>query len=296
MPNEEESLVSNERFGSVLTVCLMAAFLTLLAGPAFAQEEEEAPQRNWSNSTDLSWVLVKGNADTNTFQVRNVYKYKWTKSEITWEAGILRAGSRDDIYAVGSEEDFEVVDPAVELDNNRMYSKLRFMRTLNDRFFWYVSSDNARDEPTSINSQFIASLGVGNTWAERERLVFRTTYGANYTKEDLDLEGANDFAGYRFFYRLESGITESTKIESELTFDGSFEVGNDIRLDSLNGVTVSITDTIALKASLRLLYRNIPALEDIDLEDPDFGIVIGEVIVPKEKLDSIFATSLVINF
>ena len=43
-------------------------------------------------------------------------------------------------------------------------------------------------------------------------------------------------------------------------------------------------------------YRNIPALEDIDLEDPDSGVVIGEVIVPNEKLDSTFSTSLVINF
>ncbi len=293
---EKEFLVPNQRVGSMFVICLMAAFLTLLAGPSFAQEEEEVPQQNWSNSTDLSWVLVKGNADTNTFQVRNVYKYKWTNSELSWEAGILRAGSSDDLYAVGTEENFEVIEPEPTLDNNRLYSKLRFMRTINDHFFWYVSGDSSRDEPSSINSQIIGSGGVGNTWIEREGLVFRTAYGANYTNEDLDLEGVSNFAGYRLFYQLEAGVAESTKIESELTFDGSFEVGNDIRLDSLNSVTVAITDTVALKASLRLLYRNIPALEDIDLEDPDFGIVIGEVIVPKEKLDSTFATSLVINF
>ena len=85
-------------------------------------------------------------------------------------------------------------------------------------------------------------------------------------------------------------------MESELTFDGSFQQGDDLRLDAYNGVTVTMTDTIALKASLRLNYRNIPALEDIDLEDPDSGVVIGEVIVPKDKLDSTFSTSLVINF
>ena len=63
-----------------------------------------------------------------------------------------------------------------------------------------------------------------------------------------------------------------------------------------NGVTVAITDTVALKASLRLLFRNIPALAEIDLEDPEFGIVIGKVVIPNEKLDSTFSTSLVINF
>ncbi len=286
----------DRRIGSLFVVCLMAAFLTLLAGPGFAQEEEEAPARNWSNSTELSWVMTTGNSNTNTFQVRNVYKYEWTESELTWEAGVLRAGSRDDRYAVGTEEDFEVIEPEADLDNNRLYSKLRYMRTISDRFFWYGSYDTYRDEPTNVNRQLIGSGGVGNTWVERNRLVFRTTYGANYTNEDLDLEGVSNFAGYRLFYRLEAGVAASTKIESELTFDGSFVTGNDIRLDSLNGITVSITDTVALKASLRLLYRNVPALEDIDLKDPESGIVIGKVIVSKEKLDSTFATSLVISF
>ena len=184
----------------------------------------------------------------------------------------------------------------MELDNNRLYSKLRFMRTINERFFWYASYDSARDEPTNINRQLIASGGVGNTWIESERLVFRTTYGATFTIEDLDLEGVNNFGGYRLFYRLEAGVAANTMIESELTFDGSFETGNDVRMDAFNGVSVSITDTIALKASLRLVFRSIPALEDIDLENPDLGIVIGEVVVPKDRLDSTFSTSLVINF
>lgn len=286
----------NLRAGTTCVVCLMAVFLTLFASPAIAQEEEEAPQRNWSNETDLSWVLVKGNADTNTFSVRNLYKYNWTNAELSWEAGVLRAGSRDDRYAVGTEADFEVIEPEVELDNNRIYSKIRYMRSINDRVFWYGAWDATRDEPTNVNRQFIGSGGVGNTWADSDQLVFRTTYGVNYTHEDLDIEGVNNFAGYRLMYRLEAGLTESTALESELTFDGSFEVGDDIRLDSFNGVTVAITNTIALKASLRLLFRNLPALEDIDLEDPDTGAVIGAVIIPKERLDSSFATSLVISF
>jgi hypothetical protein len=197
---------------------------------------------------------------------------------------------------VGTPDDFEVIEPDPELDNNRLYSKLRFNRQINERFFWYTSFDSARDEPTSINRQLIASAGVGNLWYDRDGLMFRTSYGANYTNEELDLEGQNNFGGYRLFYRLEAGVTEGTNIESELTFDGSFETADDLRLDALNGVSVAVTDTIALKASLRLSYRNIPALEDIDLELPFGGIVIGEVVVPKKKLDSTFATSLVLNF
>jgi hypothetical protein len=274
---------------------LVTVLCLVFSRPAFGQEEE-APPRNWSNSTELSWVATSGNSNTYSFSVRNLYKYTWDKSELTWEAGALRAASADDWYAVGTPGDFEVIEPDPELDNNRLYSKLRFSRRLNERFFWYVSYDSARDEPTSINRQLIASGGVGNLWYDREGLMLRTTYGANYTNEELDLEGASNFGGYRLFYRLEAGVTEGTGIESELTFDGSFETADDLRLDALNGVSVAISDTIALKASVRLNYRNIPALEDIDLELPIGGIVIGEVVVPKKKLDSTLATSLVISF
>ncbi len=60
-------------------------------------------------------------------------------------------------------------------------------------------------------------------------------------------------------------------------------------------MTVQLSKKLALKASLRLLYRNLPPLELIDLFDSG-GTMIGQVLVEKDDLDSIFATSLVVNF
>ena len=59
---------------------------------------------------------------------------------------------------------------------------------------------------------------------------------------------------------------------------------------------MAFNDALALQASLRLLYRNIPAFDDIDLQDPESGNVVGELIVPKKKLDMNVSMSLVINF
>ncbi len=280
-----------------LSFFVVAAFLSVvLASPGFAQDDQqEESKRNWSNGTELSYVVSSGNADTSSLGLRNVYEYKWTTSSFYFESGWVRAASGDDRFAVGTADDFEVITPPVELDNNRLHSKLRYQRDFNPRLYWYGSWDSARDEPSNINRQFILSGGVGNHWIVGDELAFRTNYGLSYTLEDLDLEGENDFAGYRLFYAVSARMIESTRIDSELTFDGSFETGNDIRTDWYNAVTVSITDTVALKAGLRLLYRNLPALEGIDLEGDD-GLVIGEVIIPKEKLDTRFSTSLVINF
>ena len=87
----------------------------------------------------------------------------------------------------------------------------------------------------------------------------------------------------------------NTVINSELTVDGSFQTAEDIRMDWLNGVSVAVNSRIALKTSVRLLFRNIPALEAIDLQTA-VGLMIGTVEIPKDKLDVNFTTSLVVTF
>jgi hypothetical protein len=80
-----------------------------------------------------------------------------------------------------------------------------------------------------------------------------------------------------------------------------------------------MTERLSLRVSLHWLYNNLPALEDIDLVarvevvDPDgipgngdeyfetvesggFPIDAGSVLERKEKLDTVFTTSLGISF
>lgn len=51
----------------------------------------------------------------------------------------------------------------------------------------------------------------------------------------------------------------------------------------------------ALKSSVRVLFRNLPALEGLELRSVE-GIAIGSVEVPKKKTDTVLTTSLVIAF
>jgi len=276
---------------TVAIVAVMSAMLA--AAPAFAQDAER--QLGWKNATELGLVLTSGNSNTTNFNARNVFTYDWEQADLDWEFGILRASSDDDRFALGTEDDFDIIEPDVEPDNQRIYTNLRYLKNINPRFFWYTKLFAERDEPADIDYRFTPSGGAGNTWAKREGLTFLTGYGISYTAESLSLDGASDFAGYQLFYDFKMKPTDTTNIESNLTFDGSVETGSNFRFDWLNSVGVNISEKIALKTSLRLVYRNDPALEEIDLEDA-LGIVIGEVVVPKKKLDMAFTTSLVINF
>ena len=190
---------------------------------------------------------------------------------------------------------FDVVEPETKVDSQRLFSKLRYQRQISPRLDWFANFDAARDEPSNINRQFVLAGGLGTTWVKTDRLTFRTAYGLSYTDEDLVVEGANRFAGYRLYYGLKSKLTETTAIESELTFDGSFETGDDVRTDWLNAIAVAINTRMALKSSFRVLFRNLPALEALDLRTPD-GVLVGSVDVAKKKVDTNLTTSLVITF
>jgi len=263
--------------------------------PAAAFAQDEARQLGWKNSTELGLVVTSGNSSTTNFNVRNVFTYDWEAAELEWKFGILRASSDDDRFALGTEDDFEIIEPDVEPDNQRLYTNIRYIRNINRRFFWYGQMFAERDEPADIDYRLTLAGGAGNTWAKRDAFTFLTGYGVSYTAESQTLEGASGFAGYQFFYELNMKPTDTTNIESSMTFDGSLETGSNFRFDWLNAVSVNISEKIALKASVRLVYRNDPALEEIDLEN-DLGIVIGGIVLPKKKLDTALTTALVISF
>jgi putative salt-induced outer membrane protein YdiY len=249
-----------------------------------------------SNSSELGLVIATGNARSTSVGLRNVYTYRWERAEFGWEGGWLRAASRDgDRFAVEAGSGFEVVDPDSAVDSHRLFSKLRYQRQFTRRMDWFSNFDAVRDEPSNINRQFVLAAGVGTTWSKTDRLTFRTAYGISYTDEDLVVEGENRFAGYRLYYGLRAPLTTTTRFESELTLDGSFETGDDIRADALNSITVAISSNVALKSSIRVLFRNLPALESLDLRSPS-GVTVGMVEVPKETIDTNLTTSLVITF
>lgn len=268
-----------------------------IAGTASAQTPPpQEPKLGPANSAELGMVIATGNARSTSVGLRNVYTYRWPNALLRWESGWLRAVSRDgDRFAVETASGFDIIEPDTEVDSHRLFSKLHYQRQVSPRTDWFADFDAVRDEPSNINRQFVVAGGLGTTWTKTDRLTFRTAYGVSYTDEDLVVEGANRFAGYRLYYGLKALLTPATAAESELTFDGSFENGDDFRTDWLNSISVAMNTRVALKSSVRLLFRNVPALEALDLRNAA-GLTIGTVNVEKHKVDTNFTTSLVIAF
>jgi hypothetical protein len=229
--------------------------------------------------------------------LRNLYGYRFPNAELKWEAGWLRVQSRDGHrFAVGSPATFTITEPGTSIDSERLLSKLHYQRAFSMRTDWFANFDTVRDEPANISHQVVLAGGVGTTWYKTDRATFRTAYGVTFTDEDLVVEGPHRFGGYRLNYGLKLPVSVASLIESELTADGSFDEGDDIRADWLNSFTVAMNANIALKSGVRLLFRNKPALEILELRNAVAGGPVGAVEVPKDKVDTNISTSLVISF
>ena len=283
------------RIGSVtLRLC---SFVVSLGLTATASAQAPAPPKlGPSNSTDLGLVIASGNSRSTSVGLHNVYLYRWSNAQLRWEGGWLRVASRDGSrFAVGDAGNFDIVEPGTKLDSQRLFSKLAYQHQIAKRTDWFANFDAARDEPANLLRQFVLAGGLGTTWWKTDKGQFRTAYGVTYTDEDLAIEGDNRFAGYRLYYGLKAPVTTSSTFESELTTDGNFDTGDDIRMDSLNSFGVSLNSKMALKSSLRMLFRNLPALELLQLQSPAAS-PLGTVEVAKDQLDTAFTTSLVITF
>ncbi|HSA96520.1 MAG TPA: hypothetical protein VLJ16_10730, partial [Acidobacteriota bacterium] len=86
------------------------------------------------------------------------------------------------------------------------------------------------------------------------------------------------------------------KLQTLFVFDENLQEMRDWRFDWVNSVTASISRSLALKLSLRMLYTNVPALQMLPLFD-DLGEPTGLTVpYPLKKLDTFLTTSIVINF
>ena len=301
---------------------------------ATAEEGAEAETKSWTNESDLSLVVTEGNASAQTLGFRNLFQKHWQKSRFqlklngtqsktaessfrlvdpgfTWEPG-------EDPPPVTS----TVIEPESEPDVEQYFIEGRYDSQITERLTWNVGASWDRNLDAGISSRTIVFGGLGNIWWDREDLLFNTSYGLSYTdRQDVtpDPERDDQFTGARFNWQYMNMWGKVTTYRNDWTINTNISDPQDFSFDMINSVAVKMTDHLALKVSLQFLYNNIPALEDVDvvavvrLEDPDgipgngdeyfetvadggLTLELGTVQETKQKLDTVFNTSLVVSF
>lgn len=280
---------------ALTAVILLPAFVR----PSAAQEEREL---GWAFEAELGAVWTGGNQDTYTFSLDGKVEYVWPLSRFRLSGGGLNTESTlTTTIAVGTgQDDFELQqDRRTETTAEAYYSRARYDYTVSEHFFLVGGADWLRNTFAGIDSRFLLAAGAGNQWADTDRIRFETDYALTYTFEEEVVANPfteSNFAGLRLAYELLWNLTASTNFESTLIGDWNLDNTDDIRVDWYNALPISITSVLALKPSLRLLWRNDPALQEVPLFDAPGGTEGGTVLAPLEKLDTFFNIALLFRF
>jgi putative salt-induced outer membrane protein YdiY len=181
------------------------------------------------------------------------------------------------------------------------YLNGRYDRKFSPRSFWYGGAGWDRNRFSGIDNRTTIVAGIGTAWIDTGRRKFRTDYAASYTNEENVVEDPafnSTFAGVRVTVNFLQKFGTGGVFVHDTIIDENLDATSDVRVDMTNSVAVSMTRRLALKVSLQWQYDNEPALEEVVLTDTDGPppAAGSTVLEPLEKLDSIFTTSLVINF
>ncbi|MGD1008967.1 MAG: DUF481 domain-containing protein [Candidatus Aminicenantales bacterium] len=292
--------MSRSHQNSAIRVPAAAAvlLLTLWPGRPAAGDEAQKPFIGWKDTAELSYVVTGGNADTSTFSFGNTFKRSWAEDALTIKAFALSShATTSTMTAQGTETDYTILEQKTSrLVAENFILSAQYDHRLSKKVVLQFGLGWDRNRFSGLASRGIFTVGTGYAWIETKRTTFKTDGGFSYTFRKYFGQSASSFAGFRAIASFSQKILETSSFGSQFTFDENLEKAVDWRYDWTNSVTASISKSLALKTSLRLLFANLPANEAVPLYNPDGTSTDLTVQVPLKKLDTIFTTSIVINF
>lgn len=264
-------------------------------GPLHAQDEEA--ESGWSDTAEVSLFASAGNTEVETISLRNTAIRKWTDSSLEIAAGAVRAETTTtNRVAFGTPFDFTVRETSESmLTAENYFLRGRYDRQLSDRLFWLAGLGWDQNEFAGVKSRTVGLAGVGHKWLDTEVARFRTDYGLTYSDQE-DVSGARaSFVGLRLSYDYWRQLNDTTSFTSVLIVDENLDDTSDYRADFVNSFAATMSERMALKVSLQLLYDHAPALGDVLLVRGD--VIAGErVLVELDNLDTVLTVSLVADF
>ncbi|MGE0157997.1 MAG: DUF481 domain-containing protein [Gemmatimonadales bacterium] len=273
------------------SLALLAAIV--LAHPVHAQGFV------WENATELSFVSTGGNASSTTFGVKASLTGTGAPNTFKLELGGIRASS--DITtrrATGTAGSFTVTETtASDLTAASYFARARYDRAFAGAFA-FGGGGWDRNTFAGVENRYQFVAGLGRTWIDGESGRLKTDIGATYTiqRDVAPKPGSDDeFFGFRASVEARRQLTTSADYTSTLIADQNLETSRDLRADWTNSVAVSISEGLALKTSLQVLYDAQPANVPVPLFDTG-GTQIGTVSARGEEIDRVMTFTLVVRF
>ncbi|HUT07885.1 MAG TPA: DUF481 domain-containing protein [Candidatus Latescibacteria bacterium] len=281
-----------------------AAALGLLAvfaiSPALIRGEEKKTGLlgPWKATAELSFVVTGGNTATSAFSLGTSFTRKWTNDTLLFKSYILKSNSTTTTRtAQGTETDFEIIEDKIHrlVAENYLLAG-QYDRRISKKLSGQVGLSWDRNRFAGVDDRVVFTAGLGCALVDQARTQVRTAAAVTYTLRQYVGQDMASFAGLRFSFLADQKILENSSVSTQFVLDDNLKRTDDWRFDWTNSVSASISKSLALKISLRLLYTHVPALQSLALFDPE-GLPTGlSVSIPLKSLDTLMTTSIVINF
>ena len=284
------------RTSGAVTLAALVALAGLTPDSASGQD---ADGFTWENGTELSFVSTGGNASSTTLGLKSTFTGTGGPNTFKLEFGGIRGETTfRTLSATVTPTAFTVEETTdSELTAENYFVRSRYDRSLGT-IFAFGGAGWDRNTFAGVQNRYSLVAGLGRAWVESETSRFKTDLGATYTiqKDVAPAPGADDsFAGLRLSVDAMRQLTESAGFTSVLVVDENLDDTDDLRADWTNALTVSISQRLALKTSLQLLFDNQPSLLSVPLFDTGGTPVGTDVLTPSDEVDTVLTMTLVIT-
>jgi putative salt-induced outer membrane protein YdiY len=284
-------------FKAVAALGLLAV-LAIWPGLVRGEENKEGLLGPWKATAELSFVVTGGNTATSAFSLGTSFTRKWTNDSLLFKSYILRSNSTTTTRtAWGTETDFTIIEEKIKrLVSENYLLAGQYDRRISKKLSGQAGLSWDRNRFAGVDNRVMFTTGFGYAWVEKVRTLVRTAAAMTYTLRQYVGQAMASFAGLRFSALADQKILDNSSVSTQFVFDDNLKRMKDWRFDWTNSVSASISKSLALKISLRMIYTNIPALQSLALFDLG-GLPTGLFVqVPLKKLDTFLTTSIVINF
>lgn len=316
-----------------VALLLVAAHGVGAVTPALAQSDGETAA-GWTNETELSLALTGGNSTARTFGFGDTARHAGEGSRLQIRVSGIRSGTAGDRFLLaspglrfpvaGAPEDPEtrLVRPRAETEVENYLFSGRYEMDVSERFFWNAGGSWDRNSDAGILNRYTAFAGVGHVWVDAGSMRFATSYAASYTnraEETPDPGKDPRFAGTRLGWDYRHRLGDAIVYENELTANANLTAASDYSFNMSHALSAALGAHLALRVGLQWLYEHEPASEDVavvarvEVVDPDgapgsgdelfetvsdggAAIDLGASRIPRDRLDTIVRTALVVSF
>jgi len=219
-----------------------------------------AEDKNWSNSTELSFVNTTGNTEVTTLSAKDKLTYKFSpKIESILNLAALY-GKSDGVK------------------NSENYSaRLKISYLISEKFYTSLVAGWSKDEFAGVDSKIWIGPALGYKILTGPKHTLDLEAGAEYVDEKFVDDTKNGYFNGRAFTEYTFLFSEKSNFSQSLEFNYDFENSDNYDMTSVTAITTALSDMLSLKASYNINYVNVP------------------VPATLKKTDTALSVSLIIN-